>query len=150
MAIWGCLRRHLLIGFAVGIAICGCSRQEPQAPVRADEPGGAERREAPQQRAAELAPRTDRSQGGVGESVLGAPGDYLHTVTVKAPRHARKTINLAQIRHEIEQFRAEKARYPRSLDELEQWRGVGLPELPRGLSYSYDAESGELAVVQGK
>ena len=140
----------LLIGFAVCVVFCGCSREEKQAPVRRDEPGKAAQREAPEGRAAEVAPPTDQSQGGVGESVINGPADYLYTVTVKAPRYAQKTVNLAELRHEIEQFRAEKERCPRSLDELVQWRRVGLPELPRGMSYSYNPESGQLDVVQGR
>jgi hypothetical protein len=40
-----------------------------------------------------------------------------------------------------------KGRYPESLDELAQWRGEELPQLPGELEYAYDSSTGDLKAV---
>jgi hypothetical protein len=103
--------------------------------------------QAPGARPARQAARTERVPG---ESVIHGPVDYLRTVTITAPRQARKTIDMAYIQNEVKQFYAMKERFPNSLDELVQWRGEPLPETPSGYVYKYDAATGKVEVVPGQ
>jgi hypothetical protein len=97
---------------------------------------------APQPRAA-----SDQPDHKVGESLIQAPADYLRTVTITAPRQARKSLDTSFTQNEVNQFFAMEGRYPKSLDELVQWRGAPLPETPSGYVYKYDAAAGKLEVV---
>jgi len=127
----------------------GCSRREPEAPVRTGEPGRARKAAtAPEQKVAETArPAKKEPNKEGGGSMLTAPVDYLNTVTVKSRRYARKTVGLLEVKREIQAFYAMKGRYPKSLDELVEWSKAELPKLPRGQSFSYNPETGEAAVV---
>ena len=71
-------------------------------------------------------------------------GGYFGAVN-KARRSATETAALSKLRQEIRRFRALKGRNPRSLDELENWRGDSLPELPAGRQYNYNPDTGELS-----
>ena len=84
----------------------------------------------------------------VGKNPVKAPADYLYTVTVSSPRHAKEVVALATLRQEIQKFWAMKEHYPVDLQELEEWRGAKLPVLPRGLGYDYNPETGELNAVE--
>jgi len=125
---------------------------EATQPAQAGEAGQNE--QAQETKVAQATPQPQKqAEGGrrpVGESVLQGPADYLRTVTITAPRHARKSIDAAYIQNEIKQFYALEGRYPRSLDELVQWRGEPLPETPSGYVYQYDAASGKVEVVPGE
>ncbi|NIO12626.1 MAG: hypothetical protein GTO31_01870, partial [Xanthomonadales bacterium] len=90
------------------------------------------------------APRQKKQRG---TSILNAPTDYLETVVIDSRHHAQETIDLAYVTRDIQAFNALKGRYPESLDELEQWRGEKLPELPGGLEYAYDSSTGKLQAV---
>ncbi len=107
----------------------GCSKEEPSGARSEDEGERYYERE-------------------VGKNPVEAPADYLYTVTVTAPRRMKETLFLAEISKEIKTFWAFQDRYPESLLELEEWRGAPLPELPRGLGYDYDPETGELRAVE--
>lgn len=109
----------------------GCSREE-------SEPASTQAESRPGQNAQEK-PRP--------VNPLSAPAEYLHTVTVRAPKHARKTVELAQLKNELGQFRAIHNRLPRSLEEFEKWRGARLPEAPKGYQYHYDPQKGEMSVA---
>ena len=74
------------------------------------------------------------------------PGGYLGALN-KGRKSAKQTAALSKLKNEIGQFKASKGRTPRSLKELEQWRGAELPDLPKGQSYSYDPQTGELTVT---
>ncbi|MHC4787952.1 MAG: hypothetical protein ACYS8K_01940 [Planctomycetota bacterium] len=120
----------------------GCSCEESEPPpqeVGAARPAPPEGAEAP---AAPARPPEHK----VGESVLHAPADYLR-ITTSAPGRTRQRIDAMTVQHEVRQFKALEDRYPRSLDELVEWRGEALPELPRGHAYTYDPQSGAVKVV---
>lgn len=124
---------------------CSCEDSEPpDAGVRVGQPEGEAAGPPPAQEAAPRAPKPDRPP--VGESVLYAPADYLDTTVGAIPR-AQKKMDVAFTQHEIEQFKALEGRYPRSLAELETWRGEPLPELPKGHTYKYDPTAGKVEVV---
>ncbi|MGD2174222.1 MAG: hypothetical protein PVJ27_02375 [Candidatus Brocadiaceae bacterium] len=120
---------------------------EPEAPEPPPEeqPTGEQgaQAQAPGQEAAQIESEEPRR----GRSLLQAPADYYRTVTIDAPRHARETVGQIRMERELKQFEALKGRYPKSIEEFEQWRGEKLPELPQGQSYSYDASTGELKVM---
>jgi hypothetical protein len=114
----------------------GCSKKEESAQSAAgDEP------------AAGQAQADDEN---LGENVLKGPGDYLYVTTVRAPRHAKQTLAIAELTQQIQQFNALKGRYPESLEELAKWRGAELPPVPSGSRYDYDQETGTLKVVPEK
>jgi len=122
---------------------CSCRDEEP-VPVRVvqqEAPPPPAPAEQPAERPAA------KPQRQVGDSVLRGPGDYLYTATVTAPRHIKKTAAEAYLTNEIKQFHALEGRWPKSLEELEQWRGEPLQAPPGGTKYSYDAKTGELTLV---
>ncbi len=132
------------------LAVAGCSREEPppvvtvkeKAPQEAGAPAGAEKTTEPEAaRGGTEGGRKERT------GLIDAPTQYLHSVTVDAPRHAQKKINTAFLTNEIRQYKALKGEYPPSLEKLEEWRGEPLPELPPGRSYKYDSSTGKLEVV---
>jgi len=129
----------------LGWAGCSCKESQPpaEAPVRQVQA------EAPAAQPPAAQPAAKPAQGGrkVGESVLYGPGDYLTTTVITAPRYARKSIDTAYIQNEVNQFQAMEGHYPKSLDELVQWRGQPLPETPKGYVYKYDPATGKLEVV---
>jgi hypothetical protein len=124
----------------------GCSRKEAEAPdvkvVARPAPAPAPVQEPPPGRPAQ--PPAERP---VGESVLRGPTDYLYTVTITAPRHARASIDVSQVQHDIETFKAMEGHSPASLDELVKWRGAPLPDVPKGYHYEYDPATAKVAVV---
>jgi len=84
----------------------------------------------------------------VGKNPIQAPTDYLYVVTVRAPRHAKEVVFLADLNNQIKQFWGLNSRYPESLKELEEWRGAPVPQLPKGLGYDYNPQTGELKAVE--
>ncbi len=114
---------------------CGASAPEPAVIVR------EEKEEGPADPHAEAWVEGDRE---VGDSVLHAPADYVGTVAVKVPRYAKRVLGVAQVQAEVRQFWALDDRYPRSIEELVEWRGQPLPELPKHMAYSYDPATGRL------
>ena len=110
----------------------GCSREDSEPPA---EPQAAQ--EGPPARTPDRQP---------GDSVLLAPADYL-TTTVGALSHAKKTAAIASLTGEIQHFRIAHDRYPESLEELTNWRGISLPEIPKSHTYKYDPATGKVDVV---
>lgn len=145
------------VGFLAAVSLLGgCSCEDPEATAPQNRivqvEGGDEEAEPKEEQPArtgrqETRPQTDGRRD-VGENVLDAPADYLRTTTVTAPRAAKRKVNLSYLQNEIKQWWAMKGRYPKSLDELEEWRGTELPECPTGYEYDYDASEGKLEVVR--
>lgn len=73
---------------------------------------------------------------------------YLDIAT-DAHREARKMAKVEPLQREIKQFRAIKGRYPRSLEELAEWRGMEV-EPPRDMTYNYDPQTGQIEAVPEK
>ncbi len=144
------LRRPITAALAISLCLaawsgCSCEDSEPApAGVGQPEQQEPEQADAPPEAAAKPAPKEKRT---VGESLLQAPADYLRTTTIQAPRHARKTIDVAYIQNEIYQWQAIHGRFPKSLEELVEWRGAPLPEVPKGHKYTYDPETGKVDVA---
>ena len=146
----GPARRILACSMALTLAVglanllgCSCEESEPPAPnVKIAQPkpapGPAKRAPASASRQAGHAP---------GSSLIQAPADYMRTVTIKAPRYAKKTVGLALVRNDLGAYKAMQGEYPPSLEKLAEWRGSPLPELPRGQAFSYDPKTGKINVV---
>ncbi|MDQ6632330.1 MAG: hypothetical protein M3Y82_11355 [Verrucomicrobiota bacterium] len=82
------------------------------------------------------------------ENPLHAPGNYVGAV-VKAQNSAVKTIGLAEINSAVSRFYVEEARYPKDLNELVEKKYLAvIPDLPRGMKYVYDPNSGQAKVVK--
>lgn len=126
----------LLALFVIPLAGCGPGTDGTDTATgggdTADEPAETQKGQQPQQKKQE-------TQGDEGT------GGYFGAVN-KARRSATETAALTKLKQEIRRFKALKGRNPRSLDELEKWRGSSLPEPPKGRSYSYDPETGELSL----
>lgn len=95
----------------------------------------------------------DNSSGGAagksesGSSPLTAPADYLGAVG-KAQQTAAKTVDTATLNQAIQMFRIDHDRYPNTLQELVDEKVIPrLPDLPRGMSYSYDPKTGTVKVL---
>ena len=142
------------LAMAIGLSLtAGCSCEESEAPparvVKVAKPEPA----APAARGGQEASGSGRaapSGGGrslVGESMLRAPGDYYSTVAVKAPRHARKSVNQSVMTRAIEHYRAMHGKYPPSLAALSEWTGDPIPEPPPGHKHVYDPKTGKLDIV---
>ncbi len=132
----------IVVGLVLVLALAGGSRKEESAAPSVGAPAEkaeAERR-ADGQKKPSLLPEY--------QNPIKAPVSYLHVVTVRAPRHARKTLALSELSGQIKQFQAFEGHYPESLKELQEWRGAELPELSRGFQYKYDPKTGSLEVVE--
>jgi len=79
--------------------------------------------------------------------VVSAPGRY-GGVLLDSRDLAKKVAALAALRKDIHSFWGLKEYYPVDLQELEEWRGAKLPDLPRGLGYDYNPETGELDTME--
>jgi len=152
------MKRHVWLALAAAVACAltawavGCSKKEeetapPPPPPEALQPAPPRQQEQEPQRQEEQNEVRQEGKKPNSPGLLTAPVDYMEAVTVTAPRHARKTVALAELRREIGQFEALNERYPASLEELAQWRGGKLPDLPPGKAYSYDPKTGKLEIV---
>ena len=74
--------------------------------------------------------------------------DYLGAMG-QAQKQATKVIDISTIQEAINLFHAEEDRYPESLEELVTSGTYlpSLPELPKGLTYSYSPKTGKVKVV---
>jgi len=90
--------------------------------------------------------RQDSADGNGRDSAQQGSEGYMDVMT-RSHRNARKMANITPLQQEIKQFQALKGRYPRSLQELEKWRGSELPEPPRDMTYSYNPETGQIQAV---
>jgi len=90
-------------------------------------------------------PATNASSGG---NPLTAPADYLGAVG-QAQKHSLKTVDLASVAKAIQMFQAEEDRYPADLTELVKLKYLpALPQLPTGMQYQYDPNTGEVKAVR--
>lgn len=84
----------------------------------------------------------------VGENPLTAPVDYLGAVA-QGQQSATRTLDLAQLRQAIQNFRVTEDRLPASLQELVT---AGLlrevPQAPAGMRLDYDAKTGEVRMTR--
>jgi hypothetical protein len=137
----------LLAAAPLGFATSGCSCDEPEpvAPnVVVAQPG---QQPPAQPQAAPAQGRGPGEERQIGDSILHAPGDYLTTTVVTAPRKIKRDLGNALTNKEVQEFNALEGRFPYSLKELEEWRGADLPEAPKGYTYKYDSTTGEVSVV---
>ena len=139
----------LALALALAWTGCSCRETEPAAPnVVVAQPNAQAPAQPPAQPQAQPAqPAQPKREPGVGDSMLRAPGDYLHTTVITAPRHMKRDLDDALTNKEVQEFNALEGRYPYSLKELEQWRGAPLPEAPKGYTYKYDPATGKVDVV---
>ncbi len=74
--------------------------------------------------------------------------DYLGAMG-QAQKQAIKVIDISTIQEAINLFHAEEDRYPESLEELVTSGTYlpSLPELPKGLTYSYSPKTGKVKAV---
>ena len=74
--------------------------------------------------------------------------DYLGAMG-QAQKQAVKVIDISTIQEAINLFHAEEDRYPESLDELTTAGSYlpSIPELPKGLTYSYSPKTGKIKAV---
>ena len=81
-----------------------------------------------------------------GRSLLKAPSDYFGAV-FDARKRALFRSAVAQMKRDMPLFKQVHERHPESLEEFKKWRGGRLPELPHGIEYWYDPETGEWDIV---
>jgi len=77
-----------------------------------------------------------------------APVDYLGAVN-QARKMAIKKIDIASLQNAISLFQGQEDRYPRDLNELAAKHYIQtVPQLPPGLRFDYNPQTGEVRVVQ--
>lgn len=77
---------------------------------------------------------------------INAPADYVGA-NIRAGQQAQVTTATTSVNSAIRMFQAQEGRNPRSLNELvEEGYLPAIPDLPRGASFEYDAETGEATV----
>jgi hypothetical protein len=82
---------------------------------------------------------------GVREGVE-APSRYVGA-NIRAQQQAQVTAALNSVNGAVRMFHTTEGRYPQSLNELVQRNYLAtLPDLPRGVSYAYDARTGQVSV----
>lgn len=82
---------------------------------------------------------------GASEAV-NAPTDYLRA-NVRAKQQAEVTTALSSVNNAVRMFQASEGRAPKSLNELiSEGYMPALPALPSGVSYKYDARTGQVSV----
>jgi len=139
----------MMAAVAMALACAGCSCDESAPEVRQIDVGAKpqQAQQAPQQAAPAAQPESAKPARKPGNSLVNAPADYVRMTTITLPRRIKSQARLAQTMNEIKQFQAIEGHYPKTLKELEEWRGEPLQELPTGYVYSYDPKTGTLDVV---
>lgn len=94
---------------------------------------------------------------GCGPEEVGVPADdgdvpeAEHSPSVaKAEEDAEKRIALMTVNEAVQGYRllSKEKRYPKNLDELVEGGMLpSLPDLPEGLTYAYDAETGQVTIA---
>jgi hypothetical protein len=138
----GLVKLTAALALALVWAGCSCRETEPAGPNVVVAQPNAQAPAQPQPQ-----PAQPRQEPGVGDSVLRAPGDYLRTTVITAPRQMKRDLDNATANKEVQEFNALEGRYPYSLKELEDWRGAPLSEAPKGYTYKYDSTTGKVSVV---
>lgn len=83
-----------------------------------------------------------------GGNPLTAPADYIGAIG-QAQKHSLKTVDVASVTKAIQMFYTEEERYPKDLNELVQLKYLpALPQLPTGMKYQYDPNTGQLKTVR--
>ena len=83
-----------------------------------------------------------------GENPLTAPADYLGAAAA-AQRSAVRVVDLAAVQQAIQMFNVSEGRYPKELNELvTEGYLPKLPELPSGMRYQYEPQSGQVSAVR--
>ena len=96
------VRRALYaVALCIMLAAAACSREEPQAPVRSSEPGSEKSESAPAAEAPK--PAAEAEPARPGQSVLGAPSDYVTTVVGALDKTKLRT-GLIQVRDFVKKF----------------------------------------------
>ncbi|HNV00595.1 MAG: hypothetical protein KA191_02930 [Verrucomicrobia bacterium] len=89
-----------------------------------------------------------QTDAGAGGNPLTAPADYLGAIG-QAQKHSLKTVDLASVTKAIQMFRTEEDRFPSDLKELvKEGYLPALPQLPAGMAYQYDANTGQVKAVR--
>lgn len=87
------------------------------------------------------------------ETPESSAGEFQYTeTTLKAEKEAQKRIALVTVNEAVQGYRAldDAKRYPSSLDDLVEGGMLSsLPELPEGHVFTYNAETGEVAIEEG-
>jgi len=122
----------------VAAAPGGCSRKESEA-EQGQVVVAKEQAQAHPPAPAQAAPM----RAGKEPSPIAAPVTYMKAA-VDAKGYAERSLDISYLRNEIKQFYALEGRLPRSLKELEHWRGEPLPGLPNGYTYNYDPNTGKV------
>jgi len=113
----------ILIGVAgLFLSGAGCSKQEPSSSKPAN------------------------SSASPGGNPLTAPADYLGAAA-QAQQKASKTLSGVGLDQAIKMFYAQEGRFPKDLNELVPSYISSVPPAPRGMKYSYDAQTGAVKVV---
>lgn len=77
---------------------------------------------------------------------INAPSDYVGA-NVRAQQQAQVTSATTTVNNAIRMFNAAEGRNPNSLNELtETGYLTSLPQLPRGASYNYNPQTGQLTI----
>lgn len=91
---------------------------------------------------------TNTNSSASSSSPLTAPVDYLGAVG-KAQQSAIKTIDLASVNQAINMYKIEEGKNPPSLEALVTEKYLPrLPELPSGLKYAYDPNTGIVKAIK--
>ena len=115
--------RFVVFGTALLLGLTACGKKEAAPPAKA----------------------TNTTTGG---NPLTAPADYVGAVG-QAQKYSVKAIDLASVTKAIEMFHASEDRYPKSLEELVKTQYLpALPQLPTGMKYEYDANTGRVKAVR--
>lgn len=95
----------------------------------------------------EKKPAQGEKPGPAAGNPLSAPADYLGAVG-KAHKAAGNTLGTVGVEQAIKAFQAEHGRNPKDLNELVSAGVVlSLPQVPKGMKYSYDPASGAVKIV---
>jgi hypothetical protein len=92
--------------------------------------------------------KAQETNAAVGENPLAAPAEYLGAAAA-AKKSAVRVVDLAAVQKAIQMFNVSEGRYPSDLKELVTKGYMSkLPELPTGMSYQYDPQSGQVQALR--
>ncbi len=102
--------------------------------IGCDQPGGQSQEQQP--------PRQESRESG---NPATAPADYVGAV-LNAQQHASVRMSIITVSEAVKGFKAFEGRLPNDLEEVAHMIPGGIPDLPAGLSFHYDPETGEVTV----
>ena len=103
--------------------------------IGCDQPGGQSQQQ-------QDPPRQESRESG---NPVTAPADYVGAV-LTAQQSASVRMAIVTVNEAVKGFQAFEGRLPRNLDEVEPMIPGGLPDLPTGLRFKYNPETGEVTV----